>query len=154
MFKSVTSKVNECFPEKTLKFTSDDSPWVNEKVKKLKRLKGGEFNKHRSSNKWFNLNEKYKKVLSLAHINYYKNIVKDLKLSNPFQWYLKLKGICSYDQDIYEKIDCSEIEHLTDEEQADKIAEYFCTVRQKFEPVNPSEIRNELFSQDSIPQFT
>ena len=40
LFKSVTSKVNECFPEKTLKFTSDDSPWVNEKVKKLRRLKG------------------------------------------------------------------------------------------------------------------
>ena len=58
-------------------------------------------------------------------------MVKDLKLSNPSQWYSKLKQICSYDQDKYEKIVCSEIEHLTDEEQADKIAEYFCAVRKK-----------------------
>ena len=97
------TKVNECFPEKTLKFTSDDSPWVNEKVKTLKRLKGREYNDNRSSKKFLQLNEKYKEAQIKAKQKYYKNIVKEK--SDP--------------------ILCSEIEHLTDQEQADKIADFF-----------------------------
>ena len=127
---TVINKVKDCFPQKNLKFTSDDSPWCNKKVKKLKRLKGREFNKHRSSTKWFNLNLQYKCALSQAKKKYYQNIVKDLKTSNPSQWYSKLKRICSYDQEKTQPIICAEIETLTDQEQADKIAQHFSAVRQ------------------------
>ena len=75
------------FLKKTLKFASYDSPWVNEKVKTLKRLKGQEYNNNRSSKKFFQLNEKYKEALIKAKQKYYKNIVKDLKISNPSKWY-------------------------------------------------------------------
>ena len=98
LYALVNQKVDECFPQKTLKFTSDDSPWCNDKVKNLKRLKGREYNKHRASQKWLELDRKYKLALVQAKQKYYTNIVKDLKLSNPSQWYSKLKRICSYDQ--------------------------------------------------------
>ena len=58
LYSSVSEKVVEYFPEKILKFTSNDSPWCNEKVKNLKRLKGREYNKHRASKKWYELDRK------------------------------------------------------------------------------------------------
>ena len=99
---SVMEKVRQFFPEKLTKVTSDDAPWCSPKVRKLKLLKGREFNKHRSSIKWANLDKLYKSFLQEAKQKYYKNIIKDLKTSNPSQWYSKLKRICTYDQEKYE----------------------------------------------------
>jgi hypothetical protein len=48
--------------------------------------------------KWKELNCKFEKEVTAAKNNYYKNIVKDLKMSNPGRWYSILKRICSYDQ--------------------------------------------------------
>ena len=45
LYKSILGEINICFPEKQKKFTSDDSPWCSEKVKKLKRLKERESQK-------------------------------------------------------------------------------------------------------------
>ena len=70
---SVMEKVRQFFPEKLTKVTSDDAPWCSPKVKKLKRLKGREFNKHRSSIKWANLDKLYKSSLQEAKQKYYKN---------------------------------------------------------------------------------
>ena len=154
LHQTVMNKVSLCFPEKNIKVTSDDSPWCNEKVKKLKRLKAREYRKHRSSTKWKSLNEVYKTSLGEAKTKYYKNIVKDLKLSNPSQWYSKLKRICSYDQQKFEPLVCSEIEHLSDQEQADEIAKHFCAVREKFEEVKPYEIKIPKFTNEEIPKFT
>ena len=60
---SVMEKVRQFFPEKLTKVTSDDAPWCSPKVRKLKLLKGREFNKHRSSIKWANLDKLYKSSL-------------------------------------------------------------------------------------------
>ena len=150
----VIEKVQELFPEKNTKMTSDDSPWVNDKVKKLKRLKTREYNKHRSSKKWSDLNMIYKLALIESKQKYYKRIVKDLKVSKPSQWYSKVKRICSYEQDKYEPINCEEIEHLSDQEQANKIAKHFCAVREKFEPLRKSDIVIPPFDEDTIPQFS
>ena len=92
-------------------------------------LKSLEYNKHRKSTKWNSLNEQYKSAIQTAKQNYYTIIVKDLKLSNPSQWYFKLKRICSYDQDKNQPVICEEIDNLTDREQAKKIAKHFAAPR-------------------------
>ena len=138
----------------TLKIRSDDSPWCNDRVKKLKRLKSRDFNKHRSSQKWNNLNETYKACLSQAKLKYYKNIVKDLKTLNPSQWYSKLNRICSYEQKQYAPLVCSEIESLSDQEQAEIIASHFCKVREKFDPLKVEDITIPPYEENSIPQRT
>ena len=43
---------------------------------------------------------------------------------------------------------------LNDQEQAEKITNYFCAVRQQFDAVNPSEIMIPKYDIDTIPQFT
>ena len=95
----LNKQVNSCFPEKTVKLTSDDSPWCNNNVKRLKRQKCREYSKHRRSEKWFYLNEQYKTAQNNAKSKYYRTMVKDLKTSNPSQWYSKLKRLGSYDQE-------------------------------------------------------
>ena len=134
--------------------TSDDSPCCNSKVKRLKRLKCCEYNKHRSSDKWRALDSKYKNCLSQAKTKFYKNMISDLKQSNPSQWYSKIKRICSYDQERYDPLNCSEIEMLTDQGQAEKNADRFWSVRQQFDAVNPNEIKIPKYDISSIPQFT
>ena len=81
-------------------------------------------------------------------------MVKDLKLSNPSQWYSKLKRICSYDQEKFDPITCSEIEDLPKEKQVEKIAEHFCAVRQKFAPLEDRSIYIPPFDINTIPQFS
>ena len=141
LHETLQKQIQNCFKLKKLKVSTDDSPWCNEKVKRLKRLKSREFNKHRSSKKWNDQNERYKKVLKQEKTKYYANIIKDLKQSNPSQWYSKLKRICSYDQTKYEPLNCGEIENLTDQEQADKIAEFFATPRQAYDALQSCDIK-------------
>ena len=154
LYCSVSEKVNIFFPLKNIKFSSDDSPWCSERIKKLKRLKGREYNKHRSSKKWSDLKDQYKLALIKAKHTYYSNIVKDLKLSNPSQWYSKLKRICSYDQEKFDPLVCNEIELLSKEEQVEKIADHFCAVRQKFTALKTSAIEIPSFDKNTIPQFS
>ena len=70
LHKNVFEHVQQSFPLKTFKVTTDDSPWVNNKVKNLKRLKCCELNQHRSSIKWTNLKEQYEKALKDAKNKY------------------------------------------------------------------------------------
>ena len=71
MHTSVMNQVKKCFPEKTLKMTTDDTPLCNSKVTHIKRLKHREYNKHKSSEKWNNLNNRYKINLTEAKHKYY-----------------------------------------------------------------------------------
>ena len=49
-----------CFPIKTAKFSSDDSPWVTKCLKKLDRLRKREFCKNKQSAKWERLNNAFR----------------------------------------------------------------------------------------------
>ena len=59
----------------------------------------------------------------------------------------------SNDQEKCDPIICTEIEDLTDQEQADRITEHFCTVRQKFSALRSLDILIPPFSDETIPQF-
>ena len=152
--QTMTDQVNICFPTKTSKHTTDDSPWCNDNVKRLKILKCREYRKHRRSQKWTDLDLIYKSALSEAKLKYYKNMVKDLKTSKPSQWYSKLKRICSYDQDKYDPIICDEISELSNKEQAEKIAEHFVHPRNKYDALRKCDVNCPPFDKASIPQFT
>ena len=122
-------------------------------MKRLKRLKCREYNNHRSSIKWKDLNDKYKEALIQAKSQYYKNIIKDLKVSNPSQWYSKLKRICSYDQEKHDPLVVAEIELLSDQAQAEKCSfSNFCRLEGRLSKPMP-QIRNssipKLWSQTS-----
>ena len=148
------TKCNEFLPIKRRVISSDDQPFCTEEMKRLKRLKSREFQKHRRSIKWRELNARYKREVSLAKKKYYKQIIQDLKKSNPSQWYSKLKRLCSFDQHKSDPVIVESIKHLTDEQQAEAIADKFSKVSQEFEPLKTEDIVVPDFCESTIPTFT
>ena len=131
----------KCFlPEKTVSFTSDDHPWTTSEIKDIARRKKREFFKRRKSVNWRQLNEILEKKCETAKLNYYTNIVSDLKSSNPGQWYSKLKRMSSHEQTKGENINVEEIMHLSAKDQANKIAENFSKVSNEYEKLKTSDI--------------
>ena len=53
----MTQKMDECFPIKTVKFTSDDKPWASQQIKELDRKCKQEFFKNQKSKKWKTLKQ-------------------------------------------------------------------------------------------------
>ena len=58
--KLLVEKYQEYFPEKTKSIFSDDEPFYNEKLGKLKRKKGRVYHKQRKSKKWNKLENEYR----------------------------------------------------------------------------------------------
>ena len=130
LHSTLMSKINEVLPVKTIKVSNDDQPWCNEEVKKKKQVKQCEYRNHRRSEKYLILSKLYEASIKNAKSKYYKNMIKDLKKSNPRQWYSKLKRMCSSDPTVDKHIEVDEIMHLSDQEQADAIAKRMAKISQ------------------------
>ena len=51
------TQVNLLFPEKNIKLSEKDKPWVDTKLQNLDRQQKREYNKHKKSDKWERLNK-------------------------------------------------------------------------------------------------
>jgi hypothetical protein len=81
------SALDEYLPQKMTTFSSDDQVWMTPELKQLDRRRKREFRKHRKSPKWKHLELKFTEKSDIAKQNYYKNMIEELKSSNPGQWY-------------------------------------------------------------------
>ena len=81
-------------------------------------------------------------------------MIKDLRKSDPRQWYSKLKRMCSSDPSLENHIIVDEIMHLTDQEQADAIAKRMALISQEFDALRECDIKVPPFEQSTIPQFS
>ena len=134
-------KLNYFLPEKIVKFTSEDQPWVTTEIKDIGCRKKRLYFKHRRSPKWKVLNDIFLSKCEIAKENYYRDIVSDLKTSNPGrQWYSKLKRMSSHDQLKDESVNVEQIMHLSAKDQANEIAENFAKVSNEFNSLKTSEI--------------
>ena len=148
------TKLNEVLPMKTKKISSVDQPFCTDEMKRLKRLKCREYSKNRCSQKWRDLNQRYQKEILRAKNKYYKKIIKDLKTSNTSQWYSKLKRLCAYDQQKFQPLIVESLKHLTDDKQAEEIADKFARVSQEYEPLKKENIEIPEFDSKSVPKFS
>ena len=120
------------FPKKTRRINSDDQPWVNFKFQKLDRRRK---EKSRKSDKWKKLDKKFKEEVKLAKSKFYKKKVADLKNMKPGQWYSCLKKLTSFDQLKCDQPNVEEIRHLSDQAQAELIADKFAKIQNEYEPL-------------------
>ena len=140
------------FPEKTRKINSDDAPWMTQKLKKLDRKRKRIYNKERRSGKWSEMNQTFKKEVKNAKESFYRNMIADLRKKKPSQWYSSLKRITGFDQKS-EKVIIEEINHLTDEKQAESIADFFSSIPNEYEALKNDDIEVPHFDKENIPQF-
>ena len=149
----LVNALNKFFPEKIQKISNDDQPWINFKIKKLDRQRKRIFHKERRSNKYIKLENKFKTEVKKAKQFFYKKSVADLKKSNPRQWYSSLKKLSSHDQVKREIPIVDEIRDLSDQEQAEKIADKFAQIQNEYNPLQTEDISVPKFNQSEIPKF-
>ena len=127
---TIMSKFYECFPVKIRKFSSDDRPWVTERVKQLDRLQNREFYKNHKSEKWKRLNAEFEQKCETEKKKYYENIVSDLKTSNPSKWYSKLKRMSGQDQNQLNQnnINVTELDGIYDKLQGEIKADHYAQI--------------------------
>ena len=150
----LASKVNEFFPQKILKLHSDDQPWINFKIKKLDRKRKRIYRRERRSKRWKQLDEEFKNEVKAAKRDFYKKSVSELKSKKPSQWFQCLKRLTSYDQFKTEQPVCEEISHLSDEDQAERIATQFASIQNEYDEIDETQIKLPEIDKSSVPQFS
>ena len=66
---------------------------------------------------------------------YFSNVVSDLKTSNISQWYSKVKRMSGQDVK-FSDFTVDELVGLSDQDQAERIADHYASISQEYEPVN------------------
>ena len=144
--------LESCFPMKMRKFSNNDQPWMNCKLKDLDRKRRRVYRKERRSESWKSLNKEFKKQIKAAKANFYSETVKDLKMKKPGQWYSCLKRIASKDQGRFQT-NIEEINHLSDQDQADEIANKFASIPNSYDALEDGDINVPEFTEKDIPQI-
>ena len=150
--ETLLKALDDFFPEKVRKINSDDQPWISNRLKVLDRRRKRLYHKERRSEKWKIMNKMFKKEVKSAKAKFYQKTVADLKTKNPGQWYSCLKRITSYDQKDGQ-INIDEISHLSDQDQAEKIADKFTSIPNQYEKLKTEDISFPPFTQEEIPQI-
>ena len=149
--KLLLKALDDYLPEKIRKVCSEDQVWITHKLKLLDRKRKRIFHKERRSERWKSLNKIFKQEMKSAKSQFYKNTIADLKTKSPGQWYSSLKRISSMDQH-EDHISIDEISNLSEQEQAEVIADKFSSIPNQYEPLKKDDIKVPSFSQDDIPQ--
>ena len=143
---------SECCPLKSRVISNNSEPYYTEKLRRLKRRKSREFTKHRNSHKYSSLLRLYKQELKRAKKSFYNLKIKSLKTSNSKMWYSSLKKLLKYDKK-EEVLLVESIKHLSDEEQAERIADKFAEVSNEYEPLNRNAIKVPVFEENEMPKI-
>ena len=81
-------------------------------------------------------------------------MVRQIRESDPSKWYSLLKRITKYNVEKKEELNIEAINHLTDDEQVEVIANYFNATSQKYEEVKSEDIEVKEINPENIPQFS
>ena len=81
-------------------------------------------------------------------------MIEDLKISNPGQWYSKFKRLCSHDQQKSEVVNVEELSGLTDDQQAEAIANKFENTANRYSPLEDSDVELPPIPEGSIPNIS
>ena len=149
------TQLDNFLPEKTVKITSDDQPWINKEIKQLDRQRKREYFKNKKSDQWVKINENFQKKCSEAKSNYSKNMVNDLKSSNPKQWFSKVKRMSSIDKSKNQDTIIEGYSEIPDEEQVELIADSFEKISKEYDPLSsdafpPSVLEASKHSRSAV----
>ena len=140
----LVQKFYKVFPLKSMKVAPDDKPWFTKSLKLLDRRRKREFYKNYKSHKWEKLNDEFLEKCESEKASYYHNIVHDLKISNPGQWYSKVKRMTGQDTRNQEITSITELEGLESSQQVEIIADHYSKVSNLYQPVKKEHFEEYL----------
>ena len=134
-------KLDKFLPQKQLKISSHEKPWINFELKYLDRRKKREYTKHGRSDKFVHLQQKFDKKFEEATKRYLNKNVSELKMSNPGKAYKILKKMGAHPGDCDDEGSFTLQNHidanLSTEESIEQIANFFAEISQEYPPLNP-----------------
>ena len=134
-----------------MKVCAEDKPWISPELKKLDRAVKREFYKNKNSQKWETLYKDFVARCTLEKEKYYEKMVSDLKISNPGRWYSKVKRMTGQENTNKGKIIVDELTGLSDEEQAELIADHYSQISNLYDPVQDDDFSDYLKDNCSPP---
>ena len=152
--KMMLDKLNEYCPEKLRRFSSDDKPWFTTQLKKLDRKRRREYNLNRRSKKYLQLQKIFFKKVLIAKKQFKSKMIDDILVAKSSQWYSKLKRMTNYEKRGAECIQVEQISQLSDDAQAEAIANNFSEISNQYQPLQRNKIETPFIPSHSIPKFT
>ena len=128
--------LNEIAPEKTIKISCDDPPWMHARLKILIRKRNREFEKNRKSEKWRKLMLKCKKACKKAK----QSLVNSLKDSDPKSWMKKIKDLGKANHELSDENWQFVDEQKDNQTLTDELADYFTNINSHMSPIDRSKI--------------
>ena len=134
-----TNLVDKHFPLKTVKISSHDSPFFNERLRVLRRQRQWEYRRSGKSKKYLEIKKKFDEAFEKAAHDYKNKLITEVtegKRGNAYRAIRKLGDNSSNDAsfDIPAHVEAD----LSDEQSAELLADYFSRISQEFTPINPT----------------
>ena len=156
----MSDMIDQHFPLKTMTVTDSDQPWITSDLKKLKRSRQREYCKHGKSHKYWDLKSKFIQKQDEAVRHYTDKIIKEVTDGNKTSSYKALRklGVRNGDtkDDLFVLPEHQDL-NLTEEETAERIADYFSMISQEFEPLDFNKlapnVRNSMIDAKGDPNI-
>ena len=133
------NKVNEYFPEKQVRISNTDKPWVTNEIKKLDRWKKNEYKKHGKTKKYTELKGVFEEKKLKAEKLYLNKNVTELMEAAPGRAWATLKRMGAQPGDCGEEGSFELTEHvelnLTVEQSLDRTVRYFSAISSQHPPL-------------------
>ena len=159
-------KLDAFLPERTIRTSNDDLPFITAELKYLDRRKKREYRKNGHSEKYSKLLSKFDTKFKKAAESYILKNVTELKNSNPSKAYSILKRMGAPPGDIDDQGSFTLLNHtednLTTEESIEQIAQYFAQISQEYPPLDinllPQEVKDKINGpidpNDPLPELS
>ena len=141
LHKKIADITNECFPYKHHKVRSTDDPWIDDAVRQKIRFRKRIFSREiKRTKEWHDLKKITDMMIKRRKQEYYKKECEKLKQKGAHQMpYKALKALSLAERP--PSFDPSKIKpHLTDQQLADDLAEYFAGISAELPSLNTSAI--------------
>ena len=156
------NKLNQFCPEKEVKLSSQDKPFITSELKKIDRLKNREYTKRGKTQKYKDLEKKFQLKYKMEAEKYLSKNLGALKSTKPGQAYSILKRMGAQPGDCIDSntftLPSHETDNLTEEQSAERIATHFAEISQQFPPLDvsnlPQHVQHKLKIQDKAPVVT
>ena len=142
--KLLMKNLDRFCPEKSMKLSSQDKPFITKELKTLDRQKSREYIKRGKTVKYQNLAKQFSAKYKVEAEKYLRKNMDTLMESKPGQAYKVLKKMGAQPGDCIDEntftLPSHENENLTAQQSAEKIATYFSAISQEYPPLDISSL--------------
>ena len=158
----VRAQLDQFCPEKEMKISSQDKPFITAELKKIDRKKNREYTKRGKTEKYKQLEKQFQAKYKMEAHKYLNKNIDALRDTNPGKAFSILKKMGAQPGDCVDAntftLPDHESENLSEEQSAERIAVHFAAISQEFPPLDiarlPARVQTKLECQDSPPVVT